>query len=65
MNGVLEVEINKDIVLDEARAKGMPDNIRGRLLTTMTIFCDKYDCHWTDLTWRVYPNGVISVKKKT
>ena len=29
-----------------------------------TIFCDKYECHWKDLTWKVGKNGVISVKRK-
>ncbi len=61
---VLELDINPDIVLDEEKTKGMPDDIRGRLLVTMTIACSKYNCHWTDLAWRVYPNENISVKKK-
>ncbi len=63
-SNVLKVTINPDIELDEARIKGMPDDIKGRLLVTMTIACDKYDCEWTELTWSVKPDGVISVKRK-
>ena len=64
MDNVLQVEINPDIKLDERFTKNMPDDIKGRLLVTMTIACEKYKCHWTELTWKVKPDGVISVKKK-
>ncbi len=64
MDNVLEVEINLDIKFDEKFTKNMPDDIKGRLLTTMTIACEKYKCHWTELTWTVKPDGVISVKRK-
>ena len=64
MDNVLQVEIDPDIKLDERFTKNMPDDIRGRLLVTMTIACRKYDCHWTELIWTVKPDGVISVKKK-
>ncbi len=65
MDNVLQVTINPDIVLDEKLTKDMPDDIKGRLLTTMTMACDKYKCHWKDLTWRVDKNSVIYVKPKT
>ncbi|KKN77222.1 hypothetical protein LCGC14_0362000 [marine sediment metagenome] len=64
MNGVLEFTTNPDIVLDENRIKGMPADIKQRLLDTMTIAMDRYDCDWTELTWSVKPDGIISVKKK-
>ncbi len=64
MDGVLEVTIDPDIKLDEKVTKNMPDDIRGRLLVTMTMACERYDCHWTDLTWKVKPDGVIHVKRK-
>lgn len=64
MDNVLQVTINPDIVLDESRIKDMPDDIKGRLLTTITIACDKYNCDWTDLTWRVDKNAVIYVRPK-
>ncbi len=64
MDNVLQVEIDPDIKLDERFTKNMPDDIKGRLLATMTIACEKYDCHWTELTWTVKPDRVISVKKK-
>ncbi len=64
MDNVLQVEIDPDIVLDESRIKDMPDDIKGRLLTTMTIYCEKYDCHWKDLTWRVNKDSVIYVDKR-
>ena len=65
MDNVLEVEINPDIVLDESRIKGMPDDIKGRLLVTMTMACERHDCDWTELTWRVDKNAVIYVKPRT
>ena len=64
MNGVLDVTIDPDIELDENRIKGMPDDIKGRLLVTMTMACERYDCHWTELTWTVKRDGVIHVKRK-
>jgi hypothetical protein len=63
LNNVLEVEIDENIILDEKLTKGMPDDIKGRLLVTMTIAMDRYDCDWTELSWKVNRDGVISVKK--
>ena len=53
MDNVLEFDIDPDIKLDESRIKGMPDNIKGNLLATMTVACKRYDCHWKELTWKV------------
>ncbi len=64
MPNVLDVTINPDIVLDEKSTKGMPDDIRARILITMTIAMERYDCDWTELTWKVDKNSVISVKPK-
>ena len=67
MDNVLEIDIDPDIVLDEDRIKGMPDNIKGNLLATMTHAAKKYNCHWTKLTWCVIMSGgqpVIKVKRK-
>ncbi len=61
---VLKVKIDPEIELDEKRIVGMPDDIKGRLLVTMTIFCERNSCHWTELKWTVKPNGVISVNKR-
>ena len=64
MSNVLKVDIDPDIKLDERFTKNMPDDIKGRILVTMTIACERYDCHWTDLAWKVNKDGVISVKRK-
>ena len=67
MGKVLEFDINPDIVLDESRIVGMPDNIKGNLLATMTYACGLYKCDWTELTWKVKKydgQPVISVKRK-
>lgn len=64
MDNVVHIDIDPDIKLDESRIKDMPDDIKGRLLVTMTMACEKYDCHWTELTWRVNKDSVIYVNKK-
>ena len=64
MPNVLDVTINPDIVLDESKIKGMPYDIQQRLLITMTIAMDRYECDWRDLIWKVYKNSAISVKRK-
>ena len=64
MSNVLDVAINPDIVLNERYTKNMPDEIKGRILVTMTIAMERYDCDWTELTWKVDKNNVISVKRK-
>ena len=67
MGNVIDVTIDPDIVLDESRIKDMPDSIKGNLLATMTIACERYDCHWTELTWSVKMMSgqpVIHVKKR-
>ena len=64
MSNVLDVTINPDIVLDEQSTKGMPDDIKARILITMTIEMDRQGCDWRDLTWKVDKNSVISVKRK-
>ena len=67
MSNVLEITIDPDIVLDEDRIKGMPDNIKGNLLATMTHYCEKHDCHWTELIWDVKMNNnqpIIYVNKR-
>ena len=66
MSNVMDVEIDEDIVLDEERTKGMPDDLKGHLLVTMTIACKKYKCRWQELTWSIeFSNGqpIIKVKK--
>ena len=67
MTNVLDVKIDPDIVLDPDRIKDMPEDLQGHLLVTMTIACERYECHWKELIWSVkFNNGqpVISVKKK-
>ena len=67
MSNVTEVEIDEDIVLDEERIKGMPDDLKGHLLVTMTIACKKYQCNWQGLTWNIKINNgqpIINVKRK-
>ncbi len=64
MGNVRKVLIDPDIQLDESQTNDMPDDIKSRLLVTMTIFCEDNDCHWKDLKWSVKPNGVIHVNKR-
>ena len=64
MDNVLQVEIDPDIKLDERFTRNMPDDIKGRLLVTITMACEKYKCHWTELTWTVNKDRIISVKRK-
>lgn len=64
MNGVLDIEIDPNIVLDEKVIKDMPDDIKTRLLATLTLGMERYDCDWTELTWKVEPSGIIKVKPK-
>lgn len=67
MGNVLKFDIDPDISLDESRIKGMSDNIKGNLLVTMTLAAKKYDCHWTELVWKVKMNEgqpVIYVNKR-
>ncbi len=67
MDNVLQIDIDPDIVLDEDRIKGMPDQVKGNLLATLTIGAQKYNCHWTELTWEVKVirgQPVIYVKPK-
>jgi hypothetical protein len=68
MGKVLELEIDPDIKLDESRIEGMSEDLQGHLLTTLTIAADRYECHWTDLTWSVKMidgQPVINVKRKS
>ena len=68
MDNVLDVVINPDILLNEKAIKNMPDDLKQHLLVTMTIACERYECDWRELTWKIkFYNGqpVISVKKKT
>lgn len=67
MSNVREIEIDETIELDEKSTAGMPDELKGHLLTTMTIACEKYDCHWSELTWSIeFLNSqpIIKVKRK-
>lgn len=68
MPNILDVTIDPDIVLDESKIKGMPDDIKQNLLITMTIAAERYNCNWRQLTWSVKFNQermpVISVKKR-
>lgn len=64
MDNVLEFTTNPDIVLDPERIKGMPADIKQRLLDTLTMGMQRYQCDWTELIWNVDGNGVISVKRK-
>ena len=63
MDNVLEITIDPDIKLDETQIKGMPDDIKARILITMTRFCRQEGCHWTELTWEVKPDRTIHVRK--
>lgn len=53
MSNVLEVVIDPDIKLDPDRIIDMPEDVKGNLLTVITIQAKKYNCDWTDLTWEV------------
>ncbi len=64
MDNVLQVKIDPDIKIVGKNIDKMPIDIKNRLLITMTIACQRYECHWTELTWEVKPNQVISVKRK-
>ena len=64
MNGVLNIEIDESIVLDEKVTKNMPEDIKTRLLATLTHGAKVYKCDWTELTWKVEPSGIIKVKPK-
>jgi hypothetical protein len=68
MSNVMEVVIDESIELDENQTKGMPEDLKGHLLVTMTIACKKHKCHWKDLTWSIeFSDGqpTIKVKRKT
>ena len=67
MSNVKEVVIDESIELDEKSIKGMPEDLKGHLLVTMTIACEKYDCHWKELTWSIDNSTnppIIKVKRK-
>ncbi len=67
MGKVLNVTIDPDIVLDPARIKGMSEDLQGHLKATITIACERYECHWKEITWSVkFFNGqpVIYTKKR-
>jgi hypothetical protein len=67
MSNVTHVEIDEAIELDDEQTKGMPGDLRGHLLVTMTLAAQKYECHWSDLTWSIkFSNGqpIINVKRK-
>lgn len=67
MSNVLEIEIDESIELDEDQIKGMPEDLKGHLLVTMTIAAKKYDCHWSELTWKIEfidNQPIIKVKRK-
>ena len=64
MNGVLDIVIDPNIVLDDKVTKDMPDDIKTRLLATLTHGAKVYKCDWTELTWKVEPTGIIKVKPK-
>ena len=75
MPEVLDVKIDESIVLDPKRLinkKGsvMPDDIQDHVKVTMTIAAERYNCHWSELTWTVKfdPSNpgmpIISVKRK-
>lgn len=66
MGNVLQVEIDKSIILPES-CDNMPPDLKQHLLITMTIACERYDCSWQDLRWAVKydsaGNPYIKVKK--
>ena len=75
MPNVLDVKIDESIVLDPKRlvnSKGkiMPIDIQDNVKLTMTIYCERHDCHWSALTWTVSFDKsnpgmpIISVKRK-
>lgn len=72
MTNVLDITIDPDIVLDEKRltnsnGKVMPIAIQDNIKVTMTIVAQRYECHWSELTWNVkFDKGqpIISVKRK-
>lgn len=64
MDNVLDIEIDPEIEIVGKNVDKMPDEIKNRLLATMTIACQRYKCHWTELTWEVKPSGVIHVNRK-
>ncbi len=68
MANAITVDIDPDIKLDPERTKGMPEEVKGGLLTLMTHSAKKHDCHWTKLTWSVKMvanQPVIKVKHET
>ena len=76
MANVLDIKIDESIVLDEKRlvngkGKRMPLDIQDHVKVTITIAAERYNCHWSELTWNVRfdksnpGQPIISVKKKT
>lgn len=68
MGNVLDITIDEDIKLDPDKIKGMPKDLQGHLKATMTIACEKYNCHWQELMWKVKfdksGQPYITVKKR-
>ena len=64
MNGVKQVTIDPDIKLDERFTRNMPDDIKGRVLVTLTMGCEEYNCHWTELFWEVRRDNTVHVRPK-
>ena len=67
MGKVIDVTIDPDIVLDEKHTQGMSDYIKDNVKITLTMAAQKYNCHWSELTWKVeFVDGmpVIEVKPK-
>jgi len=63
MGRVLNIVIDPEIKLDPDRTIGMPDQVRGGLLISLTRAAKKHGCSWTDLSWSV-EKGVIKVSMK-
>lgn len=67
MSNVLKFDIDPEIKLDESLIKGMPEDLKGHLLSTLTFYSEKYGIHWTKLKWTIKMNNgepTINIKRK-
>ena len=68
MSNVQKVTIDPEIILDESSIEGMSDDLKGHLLTAITMKAEKEQCHWKEIEWAIeFTDGqpLIFVKRKS
>ena len=62
MQGVRDFDIDIDTPMPGT--EGMPEELKARLLVTLELGRERFNCKNEDLWWKVEPNGLIRVKPK-